>query len=66
MTKTKRVLVYHDTETLASRNRRPVEGETVGYRSIEQWDEKFNDTFDEVINLSAKKPTSKVKKSETE
>lgn len=49
---TKRVLVYHDTTTLASRARKPQVGETVGYRAIADFDPEVNKTFDEVINLS--------------
>ena len=48
----KKIIVYHDTEILASRARRPQTGETVGYRSIADWDETYNSLFDEVINLS--------------
>lgn len=48
-----RIIVYHDTETLASRARRPVEGETIGYRAIADWNEELNATFDEVLNLSS-------------
>ena len=57
--KTKRVLVYHDNETLASRSHRPRPGETVGYRAIAEWDEKLNKTFDEIINLSSQTVTPK-------
>lgn len=57
----KRVLVYHDTTTLASRARKPRTGETVGYRAIADFDEEVNATFDEVINLSTSKPQKKAK-----
>lgn len=53
---TKRVLVYHDTTTLASRARKPQVGETVGYAAISDFDPEVNKTFDEVINLSTKTP----------
>ena len=49
----KRIIVYHDTEALAFRTRRPREGEMVAYCAIAQFDEAKNATFDEVINLSA-------------
>lgn len=65
MTTEKRVLVYHDTETLASRARKPHTGETIGYRAISDFDEKVNATFDEVINLSTQSlpdPKQSVKK----
>lgn len=53
----KKVIVYHDTETKANRARKPRVGETLAYRSIDKWDEKENDKYDEVINLSAPKVT---------
>jgi hypothetical protein len=52
----KKIIVYHDNETLASRSRKPRPGETVSYRSIKDWQEKENAKFDEVINLSKVKP----------
>lgn len=48
----KKIIVYHDTETLASRARRPQTGETIGYRAIDDFDETYNSLFDEVIDLS--------------
>ena len=50
----KRVLVYHDTTTLASRARKPKVGETIGYAAKADFDEKINATFDEVVDLSTK------------
>lgn len=52
MTTEKRVLVYHDTTTLASRARKPAVGETIGYRAIADFDPEVNKTFDVVIDLS--------------
>lgn len=57
----KRVIVYHDTETLASRNRRPRMGEVVAYRAIANFDEIENKKFDEVIDLSTPKEPKKSK-----
>ncbi len=55
-----KIIIYHDTETLASRARRPAPGETIGYRAIADFDPKYNATFDEVIDLSTKSlPNSK-------
>ena len=48
----KKIIVYHDTETLASRARKPAPGETIGYRAKADFDDKINATFDEVIDLS--------------
>lgn len=56
----RRIIVYHDTETLASRARRPRTGETVGYRAIADFDEKYNATFDEVIDLSTAQQSLKL------
>ena len=50
-----KIIVYHDTQTLAARSRRPRYGETVAYFSIDDWDEKRNENFDKVLNLSKKK-----------
>ena len=50
------IIVYHDTETLARRERHPSEGETIRYCAIADWDEKENAKYDRVINLSSKKP----------
>jgi len=59
----KKVVVYHDTETLAKRGRRGRPGETLTYRSIKDWDETDNDeNFDEVVDL-ATKPAKKSKPS---
>lgn len=58
MTETKRILVYHDTTTLATRARKPRPGETVGYAAIADFDPERNATFDEVIDLSSPKQTS--------
>jgi hypothetical protein len=55
-----RIIVYHDTETLASRARKPAPGETIGYRAKADFDEAFNATFDKVIDLST--PNQNVKK----
>ena len=60
----KKIIVYHDTETLARRARKPRPRETVAHRSIKDWDEKENETFDEVVDLSTPKAV-KVKKTET-
>lgn len=54
-----RVLVYHDTTTLASRARKPAPGETIGYRAIADFDPEVNATFDVVINLSTNLPDPK-------
>lgn len=51
----KKIIVYHDTQTLAARSRRPRYGETVAYFSIDDWNEKRNEDFDTVLNLSKKK-----------
>ena len=47
-------IIYHDTEKLAKGVRRPRAGETIAYRSIKDWDEKKNENFKEVIDLSTK------------
>lgn len=51
-----RIIVYHDTTTLASRARKPAPGETIGYAAISDFDESVNATFDQVINLSTQSP----------
>ncbi len=59
-----KIIVYHDTETLASRARKPAEGETIGYRSIDDFDKAYNSEFDQVLDLSTKsKKVSKKDKS---
>jgi hypothetical protein len=55
----KKIIVYHDNETLASRGYKPRPNETVGYRAIKDWDDDLNDTFDEVIDLSTTTPRAK-------
>ena len=59
MTKT---IIYHNSEKLAKGVRRPRSGETLAYRSIEDWDEKENDKADEVVDLST--PKSKPKRNQ--
>lgn len=56
-----KIIVYHDTETLAKRGRRGRPGETLAYRAIKDWDEVENDKFDQVLDLS----TPKKKKEKT-
>lgn len=58
----KYVIVYAKTETLASRGRKPRAGETVSYRSIEDYDEKVNEDYDEVIFIGDVKAKKKGKK----
>lgn len=60
---TKRIIVYHNTEFLATRARRIQPGETIAWRGIDQWSDEENKKFDEVINLSDdKKKTPKLEK----
>ena len=52
MNEEKRIVIYHDTVTLARRARRPGPGETIGYRAIADWNDEENKSFDEVVDLS--------------
>lgn len=56
----KRIVVYHDTAREARRARPPCEGETVYYRSIEEFNEEENREFDGMENLSS--PPARKKK----
>lgn len=58
----KYVIVYAQTETKASRGRRPRTGETVSYRAIVDYDEKANEDYDEVIMLCELPKKEKKKK----
>lgn len=51
----KKIIVYHDTETLARRSRTAGADENVTYRSIDQFDKKLNEGFDEVLDFSKPK-----------
>lgn len=51
--KTKRIIVYHDTQQQAHRARKPAPGESMGYAAIVDWNPEYNATFDEVIDLSS-------------
>lgn len=46
------VIVYHDTETLARRSYRIKPGQTVAYRSIDDWSEEENAKYEQVIDNS--------------
>lgn len=63
--KTKRIIVYHDTQQAASRARKPAPGQTMGYAAIADFDPEYNATFDEVIDLSSDQKNLKLPDSNT-
>jgi hypothetical protein len=55
----KKIVVFHDNEGLAKRARRGRPGETIAYRSKKEYDDIDLSEYDEVLDFSTKKKSSK-------